>query len=142
MAQPALQMAQPAFNENKNNINKVMKHLTEPGPEPKPYYDNNYYSNTESNFEKNEEPDYHILKRINNTIINKKLNMKIKKLEEQIKVLNKRVNKLFEFMNDKYNNNCVGKNIHDILLFIIFGIFIILLIEVMFNIFKMKFKNL
>ena len=71
-----------------------------------------------------------------------KLNRKINQLEETIKVINKQLNKLFMSVENNNKVNFMCKNIHDILLFIIFGVFVILLIEIMFNVFKMKIGKL
>jgi hypothetical protein len=78
--------------------------------------------------------------KVNNEL--NKLNGKIEQLEDSIKVINKKLNKLFDYVENNNKVNFMGKNIHDILLFIIFGIFVILLIEVMFNVFKMKLNKL
>jgi hypothetical protein len=74
--------------------------------------------------------------------VNNELNKKIEQLEDSIKVINKKLNKLFDYVEHNNKINFLGKNIHDILLFIIFGIFVILLIEVMFSVFKMKLNKL
>ena len=68
--------------------------------------------------------------------INQELNNQIKSLEEKINTLINYVKK------DKGQAlDFFGKNIHDILLFIILGIFILLVLDAVFRIVKMK-KNI
>ena len=75
-------------------------------------------------------------------LIDTKIKEANRRIEEQISRLSLRLDSLTELINNNQGNkvDLFGKNIHDILLFIIFGVFIILLMDVMYKLMKLKLK--
>ena len=65
-----------------------------------------------------------------------KLNLEVKKLLSAVNNINS------ETSNHNSMKNVFNKNIHDILLFIIFGIFIILLLDATYRILLVKIKKI
>ena len=65
-----------------------------------------------------------------------KLNLEVKKLLSAVNNINS------ETSNNNSMKNVFNKNIHDILLFIIFGIFIILLLDATYRILLVKIKKI
>ena len=95
----------------------------------------------------------------NNTFINKKLDNLTLKIESEIKRVNSELKKLvisIKTVNNKNNNNNnldsynyhindetnYFQNMNDIILFVIFGIFIIILMDSMYRILLLKIKNI
>ena len=84
------------------------------------------------------------------SIINKKMAELSSKTEKQIYKLNIEIKKILVAINNINKNNMnnttitsvFNKNIHDILLFIIFGVFIILLLDATYRIILKKIKKL
>ncbi len=139
----------PISNNNSNNNSQDMyKLINDTFPSQENNNHDESYASFNSDSSKVEAPQVEapqVESKVEAPKVNKevnKLNRKIEQLEESINVINKKLNKLFDYVEKNNKVNFMGKNIHDILLFIIFGIFVILLIEVMFNVFKMKLNKL
>ena len=154
------------YYENYQNVNSINvqqpppQQPPQPPPQPPPQqppqqppHNNFELDNRISLLEKNI-----INNNTNNTFINKKLDNLTIKIESEIKRLNSEFKKLvisIKTVNNNNNNNNLDsynyqingetnyfQNMNDIILFVIFGIFIIILMDSMYRILLLKIKNI
>ena len=82
----------------------------------------------------------------NNLSINKKLDNLTLKIEAEIKRVNTEVRNLIETLNNDNSDNTNGdnfpQNMNDIILFVIFGVFMIILMDSMYRILLLKIKKI